>query len=227
MDDDRLSVFESILPPDKGDMLFRSDKDWANANVSATVADWVYMTGFRRAAHRLSELVCHADSEQDLLIYPIVYLYRHHIELVLKNIFESAFGLLDCSLTQDNRKTLGRHGLLQLWQATRPLLNSVYDHADDSPFPEAELDGIDFYIRQIHEHDPDGQCFRYATTKTKNAGQPGAKVPSLSPNLKLTNFKELSAALGKLASYLECIEWWVSDLEDARTEHLMRNVIGL
>ena len=225
--DDNLSVFGSAPPPDKEDVLFRSDKDWeANACVGASVADWVYLTGFRRAAERLAELVCDTGREQDFLIYPIVYLYRHHIELVLKSILESASGLLDRALTEGDHKTLGRHGLLELWQTVRPLLNPVCVRADNPPFPEAELEGIHSYIRQIHEHDPDGQRFRYATIKPKGARRSGAKVPSLSPGLKLINVRVFSDAMEKLISYLEGIEGWFTDLEDAYAE-MKRNADGL
>jgi hypothetical protein len=227
MGDGDLSVFGSAPPPDKDDVLFRADEDWeANACVGSTVADWIYFTGFRRAAQRLAEHVCDTGNDQDFLIYPIVYLYRHHIELILKSIFESASGLLDRALTENDRKTLGRHGLLELWQAARPLLNPICDRADNPPFPAAELEGIDSYIRQIHEHDPDGQRFRYATIRTRAATRQGAKVPSLRPGLKLINVRVFADAMEKLVSYLEGIEWWFSDLEDAYAE-VKRNRDGL
>ena len=118
MGDGNLSVFGSTPPPDKDDVLFWPDENWeASACIGATVADWIYFTGFRRAAQCLAEHVCVTENDQDFLIYPIVYLYRHHIELVLKGILESSSGLLDRVLTPDDRKTLGRHGLLELWHA--------------------------------------------------------------------------------------------------------------
>jgi hypothetical protein len=226
MGDGNLSVFGSAPPPDKDDVLLRSDREWdANACVGSTVADWVYFTGFRRAAQLLAEHVSDTGNDQSFLVYPIVYLYRHHIELVLKNILVSASGLLDRALTQDDRQTLGRHGLLELWQATRPLLNPVCDRADNPPFPLAELEGIDSYIRQIHEQDPNGQRFRYATMKTKGPSQPGAKVPSPRAGLIPINVKIFAQSMEKLIYYLEGVEWWFSDLQDAHAE-LKRNAIN-
>jgi hypothetical protein len=225
MGDGNLSVFGSAPPPDKDDVLFRSDKDLeADARIGCTVADWLYCTGFRRAAQRLVEHVCDTGNDQDFLIYPIVYLYRHHTELVLKSIFESASGLLDRALTQDERRTLGRHDLLALWQATRPLLNPICDRADSPPFPAAELDGIDSCIRQLHEQDPNGQHFRYATMKTESARGTGTKVPSRGANLKPINVRAFADSMDRLVSCLEGIEWWFSDLEDAHAE-LKRNAI--
>lgn len=88
------------------------------------------------------------------------------------------------------------------------------------------MEGIDAYIRQIHEHDPDGQRFRYATIKTRAATQQGAKVSSLRPGLKLINVRVFADAMEKLVSYLQGIEWWFSDLEDAYAE-VKRNRDGL
>ncbi len=218
MEDGDLLVFGSAPPPDKDDVLFRAAENWnANACMGVTVSDWIYFTGFRRAAQLLAEHVCGTSKDQDFLVYPIVYLYRHHIELILKSIFESASGLLDRPLTEEDRRLLGRHGLLELWGAVRPLLNDVCDRASNPHFPAAELDGIDSHIRQIHEHDPDGQRFRYATVRAKGTRRGGGKVPSLK-HLNLVNVRVFAETVEKLVSYLEGIDWWFSDLEDAHAE---------
>ena len=216
IDEENLSVFGSAPPPNKDDVLFRPDTDSeTNACIGNTMGDWLYWTGFRRAAEHLAQHICDTGSEQDFLVYPMVYLYRHHIELVLKSIVECASGLLDRPLTDDDHKILGRHGLLELWQAARPLLNPVCARANNSPFPEGELEGIDSYIRQIHEHDPNGQNFRYATVKAGGKGRPRTKKPSLRPGLKLVNVRVFAISMVKLLSYLEGIESWFGDLEDA------------
>jgi hypothetical protein len=160
---------------------------------------------------------CETASGQDMLIYPIVYLYRHHVELVLKAIIRTAFRLLDRTLSESDLKTLGRHGLAELWQTARPLLNPVCDRAGNTPFPDDDLLGIDSYIGQIHTHDPDGQRFRYATTKAKGIAKAGF-VHSLRPGLTLVNIRAFAAAMEKLADYLESIGDWFGDLEDAKIQ---------
>ncbi len=199
-------------------MLFGPGEDWqSNACIAQWDADWAYSNGYRRAAERLAAYVCEAGDGQDVLIYPVVYLYRHHVELVLKAIIKSASGLLNRELTEQDLKTLGRHALRGLWQTARPLLNPVCDRADNPPFPVADLEGVDSYIRQIHEHDPDGLRFRYGTLKAKGASQSGFRS-SLNPRLKLVNVRVFAAAMEKLADYLEGIEGWFVVLEDAKAE---------
>ncbi len=212
------SVVGPTPPPRKKEVLFGSGQDsHRNACIAQWDADWTYSRGFRRAAERLAEHVCDTDTDQDVLIYPIVYLYRHHVELVFKAIIKSASGLLDRELTEQDLKILGRHGLWELWQTARPLLNPVCDRADNPPFPVADLEGVDSYIRQIHEHDPDGLRFRYGTLKAKGASQSGFRS-SLNPRLKLVNVRVFAAAMEKLADYLEGIEGWFVVLEDAKAE---------
>ena len=220
MSEDDQSVFGTSPSPKKEDVLFGPGEDWqANACISHWDAPWAYSNGFRRAALQLAMRVCETGRDQDVLIYPIVYLYRHHVELVLKAIIKSASGLLDRELSEQDLKTLGRHSLSELWGTARPLLNPVCGRAGDSQFPVSELDGLDSYIQQIHEHDPDGQRFRYATTKVRRAGRAHATEPSLRPELSKVNVRLLANAMERLADYLENIEDWFGDLEEAKREY--------
>jgi hypothetical protein len=177
--------------------------------------DWVYSNGFRLAARHLAKQVSDTGAEQTFLIYPIIYLYRHHAELVLKAIIKSATTLVDREVTEGNLKTLGGHSLRELWQAAQILLNPVCEIEGTSPFLAVELEWVDSYIGQIHEHDPDGQRFRYATTKGKWANRGGAATPSLSRDLELEN---VAVAMENLADFLEGIEGWLDGLEEAKAE---------
>jgi hypothetical protein len=162
--------------------------------------------------------VCDTASDQDILVYPIIYLYRHHVELVLKSIIRLASGLLDRELSEQDLKALGRHSLSELWQTCRPLINAVCETASEDTFPESELDGVGSYIRQIHEHDPDGQRFRYATTKIRRADRSHATGPSLSAALQDVNIRVLANAMERLADYLENTEGWFEHLEEGKRE---------
>ena len=223
MSDESESVIGSLPPPRAADVLFGPGEDIdANACIAHWMeVDFIYFSGFRRAGSRLAQHVCETASDQDYLVYPIVYLYRHHAELVLKNIIEVAAALLDRELTDGDHKALGGHALSRLWDIARPMLNPVCALVPNPPFPEDDLQGIDSYIRQLHEHDPKGESFRYATTKPKRGGGRGitAGTPSLSPNLKLVNIRAFAAAMEKLGDYLEGIEGWFGDLQDAKATH--------
>jgi hypothetical protein len=82
--------------------------------------------------------------------------------------------------------------------------------------PTDDLEGIDSYILQLHKHDPDGQRFRYATTKKSKRAN---RLRSLPPDLKYINIREFAIALEKLADYLDPLEMWFGDLVDAKAEY--------
>lgn len=212
MAEDEKSVVGKSPPPRKADVLFGSGSDYqANACVSYGFGDITYQDGYRRAALHLAEHVCETGRGQDFLVYPIVYLYRHHIEMVLKSLVSVGCILLDRELTdKKDVEALGRHDLAKLWKLARPLLNPVCELAGNPEFPPADLEGIDAYVRQLHEHDPDGQRFRYARTKNRK--------PSLHPDLRHINIGTFAVALEKLADYLDAVEAWFDDLADRKAE---------
>jgi hypothetical protein len=217
MADDEESVVGCTLPPPrKSDVLFGSGADWqVNACVNGIDDSMAYQDGYRHAALHLAEHVCDAGRGMDFLVYPIVYLYRHHIELTLKSIISVACFLLDYTLTEeDDLKVLGRHDLAKLWNLARPLLNPVCEKGGSPALPPDDLEGIDAYILQLHEHDPDGQRFRYATRKLK-----GQRLPSLSAQLKHINVRAFAVGMEKLADYLEGLDNWFGDLVDAKVEY--------
>jgi hypothetical protein len=86
MQDDEESVVGTLPPPRKSDVLFGSGTDWqVNACINGIDEEASYQDGYRRAALHLADYVCDTAKGQDFLVYPIVYLYRHHIELRLKS----------------------------------------------------------------------------------------------------------------------------------------------
>jgi len=125
-----------------------------------------------------------------------------------KSIIRTAYSLLDEAVTGKSSGPLTQHDLSKLWALARPLLNAVSKIADNSVFPLDDLEGIDSYIRQMHEHDPNGQHFRYPTTKKG--------TPSLRSGLTSINIRDLSSALENLADYLEGTDNWLGDLIEAK-----------
>jgi len=217
MAEDEETVVGLSPPPRKTDVLFGSGEDWqAEACVNYGISEVAYQSGFRRAAFHLAEHVCETGRGQDFLVYPIVYLYRHHIELALKSIIGLASSLLEQELTGKDLKALGGHNLADLWRVARPRLDPVCELAGNAALPPADLEGIDAYITQLHEHDPDGQRFRYAKVKSK---QPGVSSrSSLPPELTNINIRDLAIALEKLADYLDAVETWFDHLADQQAE---------
>jgi hypothetical protein len=201
-----MSVFGAVPPPRKDDILF----GWgADCEMSACIDHWggdAYTPGYRRAARLLAETACSSRHDHDTLIYPIVYLYRHHIELVLKSITYAVSEILNKTLTRQETNILEEHKLSSIWRTVRPMLNVVCSSAQHDLFPDDDLEGIDSYIRQLHEFDPDGTRFRYARTKK------GQRSLAHKEAVTVINIASFADMLEKLADYLDGIDNWLATL---------------
>jgi len=99
--------------------LFGAREDWQfNACMSvASVGSWiVYADSFKKAADRLVEHVARERGDLDFFILPIMFLYRHSLELQLKDLVLLSGALLGC----DADKSLDDHRLTPLRDALRP-----------------------------------------------------------------------------------------------------------
>src|SRR5574341_328420 len=77
---------------------------------------WAKMIlGYKYAADLLIELA--PRSQIDLIVYPIIFLYRHHLELQLK--YMNAVG---ASMLSGPSPRFNEHNLMVLWGATKQIL---------------------------------------------------------------------------------------------------------
>lgn len=103
------SIFGLSPPPRKSDVLFDpNSEDWPlNAGIQHWGnVDYAYKAGFRKAALQLTERMCNQPIDQDTIVYPIAYLYRHHVELMLKDIFHLTIELLEVPVSSKQKNTL-------------------------------------------------------------------------------------------------------------------------
>lgn len=202
-------IFRLLLAPRKDDVLFRADrKDWpTTARVTKGLsADLVYADGYRDAARVLVLQFTKTNWQKNTLVFPTVFLYRHHLELILKALTVRGSYLIDKKLTEVEIKTLGKHRLDLLWSNFKPILKEVSSLAN-YPILTEDLEGIDSYVRQLTVVDPDSFGFRYSTTKTGD--------PSL-PNLEHINISVFADAMERLADYLNVLHTGFLALEDMK-----------
>lgn len=112
----------------------------------------LYVEGFYSAANLLMDEI-DKGQPSNTLVYPICFLYRHFIEIALKEI------IARCGRLGHNVKTskVKNHKLERLLNLADKL---VKEHFDTS-FPE-EIKRI---ILEINNVDPTSEVFRYATSK--------------------------------------------------------------
>ena len=103
--------------------LLASDSDWHNNASLNYMPDHstAYTEGYRRAA----EILIDQRRDQDFLVYPILFLYRHHIELLIKQVIGLALKLADDPDQHPYKKD--DHNLNRLWSAAQKLILEVDD----------------------------------------------------------------------------------------------------
>jgi len=200
------------LPPRKGESLFRGDlRDWMNNACLRQGDDYACREGYRRGAQILVQAVGEKERDQDFLVYPIIFLYRHYIELVLKEIIRRAPYLIGRGLTAAEKKHLEDHRLNLLWNDFKPLSLAITKVAGWSDLPKEDIEGIDDFIRQISEVDPRSYSLRYAHSKKGD--------PSLPKNLTHVNLRHFGELMDRLANYLWGIDVGMSAIEDMKHEY--------
>jgi hypothetical protein len=122
----------------------------------------------------------------DAVIYPIVFLYRHYIELSLKDII-----FLCRRLKQEGSGFPQHHNLGTLWDEAKQLLSDHY--GSDTPEEMKNLDGC---IDDFATHDPNSFAFRYPWDKKGNRTL---------QDLRHINLRNLFETMERVGSFLDCM----------------------
>ena len=199
-------------PPRAGEKIFRGDlPDWKNNACLRQGDDYAYREGYLRGAQVLVQRVDERGHDQDFLVYPIVFLYRHHVELMLKSIIRRAPYLIERELSPAERKHLDEHRLDRLWEDFKPISSAISKVAGWDDLPTADLEGIEDYIRQISEMDPSSYSLRYARSKKGH--------PTLPESLTHINLRHFGGVMDRLANYLSGIDSGVCHIEDMKHDY--------
>lgn len=204
-------LFEFALP-ETGDQLFIQDGDDECLRVDplgmtdskgkrvSEDGRWdLYADGFKRAAEKLVEFALSAPITDNLL-YPILALYRHSLELRLKALVvqASSFGNDPIALSSLNKT----HKVLALWEDLAPQLEHLSQKAATPHVAAARQ-----LIGEFAKLDGDGQSTRYPWDVKDN--------PSFS-QLRRVNIKNLRDTMKKLDNFLFVLEETVAQEADFR-----------
>ena len=210
----KMSAHDLLLgppPPRKGDILFRTDPSdvRTNASLHSPGSEFFYAKGYRTAARLLTEQVIETGIDKNVLVFPILYLYRHHIELILKHLTAVGAYLLDKELSKDETDKLSKHRLDWLWNNFRPILEKVCKEVGWKPPTKEDIEGIHSYIRQMTDADPEGQGSRYAASKK---GEPSM------PHLTNFNIRVFADGMERLGNFLEGLDAGFAAMEGFKND---------
>ena len=138
------------------------------------------------AADRLAE-GCRGLPYEDELIYPILGLYRHHLELELKYVLRCCPGC-----TEELKKWLGEtHSLEALWDK----IAKIYPRFGEWASPECTKTCSQL-IEEFDEHDPKSQSGRYPVDRQGN---------QTLTRLEIVDLQTLKLGIHKISHYLTTI----------------------
>jgi hypothetical protein len=182
-----LNSIRTKTPPKRDIPLLGPGEPWImnaclNFQADMTIG---YVEGYRKAAERLIDCVEEAQRDQDYLVYPILFLYRHHLELRLKELLD-----LQKNLGIRDHSAAHMHKLSQLWKECELGLKRI----------EGAIGEEDWYlsvthcIGQIEAIDPASDAFRYSKRRD------GSKSAS---TLKQVNLATLRITMESILDWLD------------------------
>ncbi|HEX20244.1 MAG TPA: hypothetical protein ENG78_05435 [Acidiferrobacteraceae bacterium] len=181
-----LSVLVQPGLPSKIDKLFDSTEDWwNNACLNFSHDGWtLYAIGYKEAADLLVKHIEDYSCSQDILVYPILFLYRQYLELAIKDLIRQGRKLQD--IAEPFPQT---HQIDELWKICSKLLSEI------SPGDSTEeQDHIDRLINEFCQVDPTSMAFRYPEDRDGN--------PSL-PGISHINLRNVKAVIAKISIILD------------------------
>jgi hypothetical protein len=155
--------------------------------------DYDYAAAYKEAGDRLVRQLTRGRRTQfspDLFM-PILYLYRHSLELELKNLVRFGSGLLDRDEKLSN--ALGQHNLYELWHFVKKICEVAWPGSAS----DESISHIEELLLKLHAIDASGQNLRYSTDKSGHRSQ--SSFP------KFIQLKSVSVMVGQVISLLNAM----------------------
>lgn len=173
-----MNELEEMRWPKRGDNPFmikegdRTSPVWVSLEWLASVGadDTIYAEAFKISADKLVSLLSQESNKipSDMYFMPITYLYRHSLELKLKEIINLGLRLQLIELDDEVSEVLTRHGLIKLWKHARIVIEKYWPDSRKKDVSSAA--GI---IQSFHNIDKSGQSLRYSKNKSGKSNMKG------------------------------------------------------
>lgn len=155
---------DEYLWPEPGHRFFEFTRTRPDAYtwMQPSLSEYAYM--YRESAERLMDLACNAPGLLNVHAMPAVFLFRHFVELSLKDMTSVARALDD-----QPRGFPDTHGLARLWSELRTLLRRI--GGEDTNDATMLFDVVEEMITELDRADPGSMAFRYPHGR-EQAGRP-------------------------------------------------------
>ncbi len=185
--------------PESSDRLFAAPGRPADEGTLAPHA-WTRLVlmaaGYREAADRLVDAVAADAVFQDTLVYPVIFLYRHFMELELKYV------LMTYGRHFDKEADWKSHSLVDLWAKVRPIIETAGGGINDG----GANDAVEACVREMSTADPMSFSFRYPVEK---GGRPMVLA------FETVDLGNLCRTMTKIANYFDGLDGLLDHLTRA------------
>lgn len=192
--------------PKKGDKLFTTDGGLYNACINwvhESEKQGLYARSFNSASLLLIDHVVENRDELDTFIYPIIYCFRHSLELTFKEIIKMGIDNWDKFGVQ---KIPHHHDLLKLWYLAKKVLINFFPDEDKSV-----LIHVENCIKEVDQLDRLSIAFRYPE---------GIDGVQCLQGVKYINTVNLRKTMRALSIFLEGIDGALSEMKN----HINSNI---
>lgn len=189
--------------PEKGDKLFIEPSDDAYHDKAiigrfGKKSDYLIITGFYEVAiTSLRALKAKGVGDKDSQIYPILYNFRHYLELTLKQTIRN-FRLINSEITDDEVGYKTEHGLKNLWETLKRYLMEI----ENENFKNKETKAFEALILELDTIDAGSFAFRYHCDAGKS---PKDKIKLIVTEEMHISLDNLEKSMIKLHNYIDGI----------------------
>lgn len=139
---------------------FQAHPDWHhNACISNYAQFWEIGSHYMRAADALVQDAIEDSSLLDVYVSPLIFLYRHAVELFLKDLLWQSHYLACGKKGFITDNCFQTHDLLKLWQQLKGNCQKVL--GADFPLIPDDVKLLEDLFAQIQMHDPRSDAFRF------------------------------------------------------------------
>ena len=190
----------------------------ADSEHNACVTNYIQFSelgwSYARSGDDLVAAMLHDRSKLDVHVYAVCFLYRHALELCLKDVvWKSHYALTgERRYAEQDLKELGKHKLTGLW--TPAVRNAEKLLGEHFPLDTKQREAVRMLLDQFEQHDPESYSFRYPILKKKQKG----KERRTHPKLRHVNVSDLRESIRQVLGWLEDVSGMIQYHVEQRSE---------
>jgi hypothetical protein len=151
---------------------------------------WRMIHGYRHIADLAVDESENTPHLRHNLIYPIVFAYRHSLELALKQLLE------DYGHFAEQEPEFREHSLAKIWPRCRELIEHFNPGTDPAP-----LEILEQLVDEFTQVDPGSYFFRYASD---------TRGKMLDLKISCIDLLELRKVMAGIHNFLECVDMQIN-----------------